>query len=72
LLYKIRTIKVNAVVYLKVVDPINATINVFNYKQATHLLAQTTLRGILGHSDLDELLSKRTEINNRIKKILGN
>lgn len=56
--------------YFRVVNPINCVLNVCDHKVATYLLAQTTLRGVLGQSDLDELLSKRAEINKRLKRIL--
>ena len=52
------TVKVNAVVYFRVVDPENAVVKVLDYVRATSLIAQTTLRSVLGQSDLDELLSR--------------
>jgi len=57
------TIKVTAVVYFYVVDPVAAVVNVMNYMQATTQIGQTTLRNVLGQSELDELLSQRNKIN---------
>ena len=53
------SVKVNAVIYFRVVDPERAVIQVENYRQATSELAQTTLRSVLGKHDLDEMLSER-------------
>jgi regulator of protease activity HflC (stomatin/prohibitin superfamily) len=64
------TVKVNAVIYFKVVDPENAIVKVLNFIQATSLIAQTTLRSVLGQSDLDRLLSERDEINQTLQKII--
>lgn len=64
------TIKVNAVVYFVVVDPVKAIINVEDYRQATIQLALTTLRSVLGQSELDELLSHRDQINMRLRQII--
>jgi regulator of protease activity HflC (stomatin/prohibitin superfamily) len=64
------TVKVDAVVYLVVIEPIKAVINVENYKQATIQLALTTLRSVLGQSELDELLAHRDQINLKIRKII--
>ncbi len=64
------TIKVNAVVYFKVVDPVKAVIEVENYLMATSKLAQTTLRSVLGQVELDELLASRESINHRLQTIL--
>jgi regulator of protease activity HflC (stomatin/prohibitin superfamily) len=64
------TVKVNAVVYFRVVDPIKAVIEVSNYLFATSQLAQTTLRSILGEVELDELLSQREKINVRLQAVL--
>ena len=64
------TVDVDAVVYMKVVSPKAAILEVERYIIATSLLAQTTLRDILGQSDLDELLAKREQINNRLQKII--
>ena len=64
------TVKVNAVVYFRVVEPIRAVIEVNNYLYATSQLAQTTLRSILGEVELDELLSQREKINVRLQAVL--
>jgi regulator of protease activity HflC (stomatin/prohibitin superfamily) len=64
------TMKVNAVVYFRVVDPVKAVIEVRDYYAATQLLAQTTLRSVCGQSDLDELLSAREKVNAHIAEIL--
>lgn len=64
------SIKVNAVIYFRVMDPVRAVIDVENYLFATSQLAQTTLRSILGQVELDELLSARDKINNKIQVIL--
>jgi regulator of protease activity HflC (stomatin/prohibitin superfamily) len=64
------TLKVNAVVFLKVVDPNLATIKVSNYLYQTLQFAQTTLRSVLGEVELDELLSQREKLNVRIQEIL--
>jgi regulator of protease activity HflC (stomatin/prohibitin superfamily) len=64
------TIKVNAVVYFRVVDPNRAVVEVENYLLATSKLAQTTLRSVLGQVELDELLSSRDTINHRLQTIL--
>jgi regulator of protease activity HflC (stomatin/prohibitin superfamily) len=64
------TVKVNAVVYFRVVDPIKAVIEVANYLYATSQLAQTTLRSVLGEVELDELLSQREKINIRLQAVL--
>lgn len=64
------SVKVNAVVYFRVLDPIKATIEVENYHYATSQLAQTTLRSVLGESVMDELLSNREQINAQLQTIL--
>ena len=64
------SVKVNAVVYFRVMDPTNATIEVENYLFATSQLAQTTLRSVCGQVELDELLSEREKINTRLQNIL--
>ena len=64
------TVRVDAVVYFMVIDPQKAVINVENYKQATIQLALTTLRSVLGQSELDELLGHRDEINLRLREII--
>jgi len=64
------TIKVAAVVYYYVVDPIAAVVNVVNYGQATTQIGQTTLRNVLGQSELDELLAQRTKVNRELQSII--
>ncbi|HET7609016.1 MAG TPA: slipin family protein [Gammaproteobacteria bacterium] len=64
------SVKVNAVIYFRVVDPQHAIINVENYMEATGQMAQTTLRSVLGQHELDELLAERDRLNNDIQKIL--
>jgi regulator of protease activity HflC (stomatin/prohibitin superfamily) len=64
------TIKVNAVVYFRVVNPNRAVVEVENYLMATSKLAQTTLRSVLGQVELDELLAARDSINHRLQEIL--
>jgi regulator of protease activity HflC (stomatin/prohibitin superfamily) len=64
------TVKVNAVLYFRVIDPRLAVIEVSNFLYATSQLAQTTLRSVLGEADLDELLSKREKLNLRLQEIL--
>ena len=64
------SVKVNAVVYFRVVDPQKAIIQVENYFQATSQLAQTTLRSVLGQHELDEMLAQREQLNAHIQSIL--
>ena len=64
------SVKVNAVVYFRVVAPERAIIEVENFRQATSQLAQTTLRSVLGKHDLDEMLSERDKLNGDIQSIL--
>src|SRR6516162_987243 len=64
------TVKVNAVIYFKVVDPRPAIVEVSNFLYATSQLAQTTLRSVLGEVELDELLSAREKLNLRLQSIL--
>lgn len=64
------SLKVNAVLYFRVVDPIKSIVNVENFLYATTQLAQTHLRSILGEHTLDELLAQREKINTKIQKIL--
>ncbi len=64
------SVKVNAVLYFRVVNPTNAVINIENYLYATSQLAQTHLRSILGQHSLDQLLSERDTINDKIQTIL--
>jgi regulator of protease activity HflC (stomatin/prohibitin superfamily) len=64
------TMKVAAVIYFYVVDPSAAVVNVMNYNQATTQIGQTTLRNVLGQSELDELLAHRTKINSDLQTII--
>jgi regulator of protease activity HflC (stomatin/prohibitin superfamily) len=64
------SVKVNAVLYFRVMDPQKAIINVENFLDATSQLAQTTLRSVLGQHDLDEMLSSRDMLNTDIQRIL--
>src|SRR3989475_4550487 len=64
------SVKVNAVLYFRVMDPQRAIIQVENFLAATSQLAQTTLRAVLGKHDLDEMLSERERLNLDIQKIL--
>lgn len=64
------SVKVNAVIYFRVIDPIKAIIEVENYQYAMSQLAQTTLRSVCGQADLDELLSAREKINSQLQEIL--
>ena len=64
------TVKVNAVIYFRIVEPTKAVIEVANYLYATSQLAQTTLRSVLGETELDELLSQREKLNIRLQSVL--
>jgi len=64
------SVKVNAVVYFRVVDPRKAVVEVENFNYATSQLSQTTLRSVLGQVDLDDLLSKREHLNQELQQIL--
>lgn len=64
------TVKVNAVVYMRVINPEDAVLEVADYIKATSLIAQTTLRSVLGQSEMDELLSERDKINDTLQKIV--
>ncbi|MEF8823583.1 MAG: slipin family protein [Desulfohalobiaceae bacterium] len=64
------SVQVNAVIYYRVVDPVNAVIQVENYNFATSQLAQTTLRSVCGARELDEILIHRAKINDQIQEIL--
>ncbi len=66
------TIKVDAVVYFKVIDPVKAVLQVQDYMKATTQIALTTLRSVLGQSDLDELLFEREKINHKLREIIDN
>ncbi|TET29556.1 slipin family protein, partial [Candidatus Aerophobetes bacterium] len=63
-------VKVNAVVYFRVLDPCKSVIEVENYRFATLQIAQTTLRGVVGEVELDELLSQREQLNERLQSIV--
>jgi len=63
-------VKVNAVVYFRVMDPSKAVVEVENYRFATLQIAQTTLRGVVGEAELDELLSQRERINERLQTVI--
>jgi len=64
------TLKVNAVVFLRVIDPRRAVVEVFDYRYQTSQFAQTTLRSVLGEVELDELLAHRDTLNARVQSIL--
>src|SRR6201985_265253 len=64
------TVRVDAVVYFRVVDPIKATINVQNYMFAISQQAQTSLRSIIGQSEMDQLLSERDSVNRELRETL--
>lgn len=64
------SVKVNAVVYFRVIDPLKAILEVENYLYATSELSQTTLRSIVGQAELDELLAERDRINRRLQEVL--
>ena len=63
-------VKVNAVVYFRVINPEDAVVKIENYVQATSQIAQTTLRNILGKSELDELLSERDKISQELQRVI--
>ena len=64
------TLTVDAVVYFCVVDPVKAIVNVQNYRHAVSQVAQTSLRSVIGHSDMDELLSERERVNAELKDVI--
>ena len=64
------SVKVNAVVYYRVVDPIRSVVEIENYMFATSQLAQTTLRSVLGQAELDDLLASRDRLNQELQQIL--
>jgi regulator of protease activity HflC (stomatin/prohibitin superfamily) len=64
------TVRVNAVVYFRVVDPQSSVVKVFDHVRATSQISQTTLRNVLGQSELDELLTKREKLNMMLQKII--
>jgi len=64
------TVRVNAVCYFRVLDPVAAVVNVYDYLLATQQIAQTTLRSVMGQSELDQLLSERDNINRQLQQII--
>jgi len=64
------TLKVNAVVYFRVMHPEAAVVEVFDYRLATYQIAQTTLRSVLGQSELDDLLAHREKVNDQLQQII--
>ena len=64
------SVKVNAVVFFRVMNPLNAIVSVENFHYATSQLAQTTLRSVLGQAELDDLLSERERLNQQLQQIL--
>src|SRR5258708_8754603 len=64
------TLRVDAVVYYRVIDPVKAIINVQNYKFAVSQVAQTSLRSVIGQSDMDQLLSEREKVNAHLKDVI--
>ncbi len=64
------TVKVNAVVYFRVLDPVDAIVQVEDYRRATWQIAQTSLRNVIGQSQLDQLLQDREKINERLQHII--
>ncbi len=64
------TVKVNAVVYFRVLDPVNAVIQVEDYRRATWQIAQTSLRNVIGQSDMDHILQERERINETLQHII--
>lgn len=64
------TLKVNAVVYFKVFTPQDAVVQIEDYRRATSQIAQTTLRNVIGQSELDDLLANREKINNQLQQII--
>jgi len=64
------SVKVNAVIYFRVIDPVKAIVEVESYNYAMSQLAQTTLRSVCGQAELDELLADREKINNQLQEIL--
>lgn len=64
------TVRVNAVVYFRVIDPVKAVVNIRNFTQATAQIAQTSLRSVVGQRELDELLANREEVNHDLQYII--
>ncbi len=63
-------VKVDAVVYYKITDPKKATVDVANYRKATWQISQTSLRGVIGASELDEILAERQKINDKLHEVI--
>jgi regulator of protease activity HflC (stomatin/prohibitin superfamily) len=64
------TLRVDAVVYFRIIDPVKAIVNVQNYMQAISQVAQTSLRSVIGRSDMDQLLSERERVNAELKEVI--
>lgn len=64
------TVRVNAVVYFRVIDPVMAVIQIEDYQRATWQIAQTSLRNVIGQSEIDQLLQERERINDRLQRII--
>lgn len=64
------TVRINAVAYFRVMDPVSAVVNVEDYMRATSQIAQTTVRNVIGQVELDELLAEREQINHRLQEII--
>ncbi|MBI4329054.1 MAG: slipin family protein [Chloroflexi bacterium] len=64
------TVKVDAVVYFRVVDPSRSVVQVENYIRATSLISQTTMRSVVGQSDLDDILARREQVNLKLQRII--
>jgi regulator of protease activity HflC (stomatin/prohibitin superfamily) len=64
------TVRVNAVVYFRVIDPVSAVIQIEDYQRATWQIAQTALRNVIGQSEIDQLLQERDRINERLQGII--
>ncbi len=64
------TVRVNAVVYFRIIDPERAIVEVENYLAATSMIAQTTLRSIIGQAELDELLAEREKLNEKLQEVI--
>ena len=64
------TVKVSAVLYFRVIEPVNAVVAIENYIYASNMIAQTTLRSVCGQAELDDLLAEREKINDQIQKIV--
>jgi regulator of protease activity HflC (stomatin/prohibitin superfamily) len=64
------TVRVNAVVYFRVIDPVKSVVNIRNFTQATAQIAQTSLRSVVGQRELDELLANREEVNQDLQHII--